>query len=110
MSVKRWLETLRAPPDAVSSARESLLARAHDIAERTQLAPSVPTEIDVIVAGSGCLSLYYLGVHSVFDRLRTLGRLKVARYSGASSGAQAPYELVLTGVPSTFTTYLAAGC
>lgn len=55
-------------------------------------------------SAAGFLSLYFLGVHSVLSRLT-----RCARFAGASSGGQAPLELLLAGEAATLDAYLAHG-
>ena len=83
------------PPPEVAAERTRLLERATTITAdlkpqtwtRRGDAPSeTPEPVDCSVEGSGFLSLYYLGVHSVASRC-----VRIARYAGASSGAQAPF-------------------
>mgnify|MGYP003685608825 CR=1 FL=1 len=105
MSAVRFLSARRSPPPAHVSERERLLARAEAVAAEVQTgSASRPLEVDLVVAGSGFLSVYFLGVYSVLSRLSRCTRL-----SGASSGAQAVFELLLTGEACTFDTYLAHG-
>ena len=101
--LERFREALRNPPPAVDAALEALLARASRVAASVPEAGR-PDTLDVVVAGSGFLSLYFLGVNSILTRISS-----VKRYSGASSGAQAPFQLLLTGERATLTSYLVHG-
>ena len=100
-----WLDSL--PSEAVA-ARTALLERAASIAPKFR-PPSFPAEIDVVVAGSGFLALYYLGVQMVLSALEVKQQLTTHRYAGASSGAQTPFQLILSGLESTLDTHLALG-
>ena len=102
---KLFLELVHNPPAEVVKAQQELLARAD---RRAELASNgiVPASLDVVVAGSGFLSLYYLGVQTVVSRIKGT---KCERFSGASSGAQAPLELLLTGEAATLNSYLVHG-
>ena len=102
---RRFLELVHNPPAEVVKAQQELLARAD---RRAELASNgiVPASLDVVVAGSGFLSLYYLGVQTVVSRIKGT---KCERFSGASSGAQAPLELLLTGEAATLNSYLVHG-
>ena len=84
------------PPPEVAAERTRLLERAAtlvaDLKPQTWTrrgdAPSeTPEPVDCSLEGSGFLSLYYLGVHSVASRC-----VRIVRYAGASSGAQAPFQ------------------
>ena len=102
----RFLDAVHKPVQHVVEARRSLITRAEERAAAVKLsaATRIPAAIDVVVAGSGFLSLYYLGVHSVISRLSDC-----KRYAGASSGAQAPFQLVLAGEEATLDAYLTHG-
>mmetsp|Transcript_27826 Transcript_27826/g.46293 ORF Transcript_27826/g.46293 Transcript_27826/m.46293 type:complete len:276 (+) Transcript_27826:177-1004(+) len=101
--LQRFRECLHDPPAVVNAAVDSLLARADRVAASIPEAGR-PDELDVVVAGSGFLSLYFLGVNTVLTRISN-----VKRYAGASSGAQAPFQLLLTGERPTLTSYLVHG-
>ena len=101
------------PPPEVAAERTRLLERAAalvaDLKPQTWTrrgdAPSeTPEPVDCTVEGSGFLSLYYLGVHSVASRC-----VRIVRYAGASSGAQAPFQQLLQGEAQTIDTHLAHG-
>ena len=103
-----FLTAVRQPPAAVVQERQRIQARAASLVE-AMTSPALPASLDCVVAGSGFLSLYFLGVHSVLTALQKAGRLAVERYAGASSGAQTPFEIVLAGEDATLDTYLAHG-
>jgi len=100
---QRFLDAVRSPPTDVVAVRQRLLSRAERLAETVPRA-AVPPAVDVVVAGSGFLSVYYLGVHSVLSRLTDC-----KRFAGASSGAQAPFQLLLAGEAATLDSYLCHG-
>ena len=113
----------RPPPEDVNAALLRLEARADLIARDTSAAlaaaaagagdergaappPTPPLELvneiekrglDLVVAGSGFKDLYALGVHQVLSRLGASSSFSPRRYSGASSGAQCGFQLVLRG-------------
>ena len=103
----RWRQLLSAPPPEVIAARQRLTDRAKRVA--ATLGGGVPASMDVVVAGSSFLSLYYLGVQSVLTQLEVAGRTRVERYAGASSGAQTPFQVLLTGEDSTVDCHLCYG-
>jgi len=108
--VDRWLEFVCHPPPECVRERQRLTARAARLVGEASLnAEALPAEMDVIVAGSGFMSLYFLGVHSALTALQAAGKLSIRRYAGASSGAQTPFELVLAGEDATLDAYLAHG-
>lgn len=86
--------------DSLTEKRVELLDRAR----RTDLTLTI--EIDVVVAGSGFMALYYLGVLSV---LQAIGGLRIARVAGASSGAMLPMEIAVLGIERVMDLYLAYG-
>ena len=59
-----------------------------DLEKTGSISDQVPSEYDVCVAGGGFLCHYYSGVHSIIAEVERRGRLKLRRFSGASSGAQ----------------------
>jgi len=105
--VDRWLGYVADPPAECVYERRRLMSRAAGLA--SEAAREVPSELDIVVAGSGFLSLYFLGVHSVLSALQTEGRTQLKRYAGASSGAQTSFEIVLSGEEATIDTYLSHG-
>lgn len=105
----RWRAYLASPPPAVVDARKRLLARAEQLVRDNTPTRAVPANLDVVVAGSGFLSLYFLGVHSVLAAMERAGHTSLHRFAGASSGAQTPFEIKLTGEEHTLDCYLANG-
>jgi len=105
-----WRAHLAKPPPAAVDSRKRLVARAASlVTEGTPSSAQLPPDLDVVVAGSGFMSLYFLGVHSVLAALERAGQTRIHRYAGASSGAQTPFELSLIGEDATLDTYLSHG-
>ena len=102
---KRFLDAIHNPSPDVVSLRQRLIARAEEKVASIQTEQTLSKGgVDVIVAGSGFLSTYFLGVYTVLSRVTEL-----KRFAGASSGAQAPFQLLLTGEAETLTSYLTHG-
>ncbi|KAJ1451255.1 hypothetical protein M885DRAFT_530151 [Pelagophyceae sp. CCMP2097] len=117
-----WRDVLRgrgAAAEAVlaraAELRGAALARAVDLKRAAGLSadPLLPTTrgapplppsaaFDVRIAGSGFLSLYFLGAYTILD-----GACELARFAGASSGAQMPMELILLGTSRALDVYYA---
>ncbi len=98
-----FISLVENPPEDIVAERQRLIDRAECIARECKSGPSTfqfPGEVDVVIAGSGFLSLYFIGVYSVLSRLASL-----RRFSGASSGGQAPMELLLAGEAATIDAY-----
>ena len=109
--VELWLEMVRHPPERAVVERKRLISRAAQLVSDASVSAkaSVPSELDVVVSGSGFLSLYFLGVHSVLTALEAARHTELKRYAGSSSGAQTPFELVLAGEDATLDIYLSHG-
>lgn len=110
---KEYYDLLCQPPEKVVAERQRLseraLAIASDLCSVPNALESLPEDLDVGVAGSAFKVLYFLGVHMVLARLESGGHIRLHRYSGASSGAKAPFQLLLTGESSTVDSYLGYG-
>ena len=103
-----WRALLRSTPQEVVERRSGLTSRAQGLAAACTCA-NLPPELDVVIAGSGFMGLYYLGVQSLLTALEETGRVRLRRYAGASSGAQLPFQILLTDLPSTIDCYLSYG-
>ena len=106
------LHTMQPPPE-VAAERTQLLERAAKIVAdlkpqtwtRRGDAPSeTPEPVDCSVEGSGFLSLYYLGVHSVASRC-----VRIVRYAGASSGGFTTTVLPVARATATFLVAMSSG-
>jgi hypothetical protein len=100
-------------PEKTRSTYSELVARAAACAEQASKNPRLlgldsadGIDVDVVVQGSGFLSNYFLGVHTVLSRIPSL---RLHRYAGASSGAQVPYQILLDGEANAVQSYLAYG-
>jgi hypothetical protein len=103
-------------PDEAQRLRANLVSRSEKLAaswlERDAASSSAtrfPAVIDVVVAGSGFHVLLWLGVHTVLSRLEAAGRVRIQRYAGASSGAQAPAQWLVLGEEACIDLHLAFG-
>ena len=94
---------LDSAPAEVVAERTRLTARAKD---KAAACVAIEPTFDCVVPGCGFFSLYYLGVQSVLAQLESSGRTKVERFSGASSGSQACFQVLLQGLESTMDAYL----
>ena len=109
-----FVAAIRSPPPEVIAARRRLVERAEHLASKFEAnaaaacgdaGANLPAELDVVVAGSGFLSNYFLGVYSIVSRLST----KLVRFSGASSGAQTAFQCLLTGEDEAIDSHLCYG-
>ena len=97
-----WREALAGRvPASVAAAADALITKADALVR----ANTLPADFDVVVAGAGFCSLYFVGVHAVLSRAGAAP----ARYAGASSGAMTPMELLVLGERRLLELYLANG-
>ena len=105
-----WRQYLNQPPPRATTTHAKLVARAEELAtdlygDKSVVAAALP--LDVVVAGSAFHVFYFLGVQTVLSALQRRGALSLHRYAGASSGAQTPFQMLLTGEASTIEVHLA---
>eukprot|EP00457_Paulinella_chromatophora_P009305 gb/GEZN01009367.1/.p1 GENE.gb/GEZN01009367.1/~~gb/GEZN01009367.1/.p1 ORF type:complete len:422 (-),score=48.19 gb/GEZN01009367.1/:67-1299(-) len=110
----QWLKWLSSPPPLVLSLSQRFQAHADDMArnylqKERDSKRKFPRDLDVVVCGSGFKVLYFLGVMTVLDSLVRQAGLNLHRFSGCSSGAQAPFQILLTSLEATLNCHLAYG-
>eukprot|EP00931_Biecheleriopsis_adriatica_P118818 TRINITY_DN94135_c0_g1_i1.p1 TRINITY_DN94135_c0_g1~~TRINITY_DN94135_c0_g1_i1.p1 ORF type:complete len:322 (-),score=56.29 TRINITY_DN94135_c0_g1_i1:57-1022(-) len=104
---KTYLSWLKDPPCEVVSLAAQLVAEADEIAQT--LSDSLPTlgDVDLIVAGSSYLDRYFVGFYMILARAEDY--VSVKRISGASSGANAPFDMMLLGEVAALEKFLTFG-
>jgi len=95
----RLLELLENPTERARKLSEELFARASKCADEIeQSGVEIPhVNFDQVIGGGGFLCLHFCGVHSILRELERRGRVQLGRYSGASSGSQTPFKILLSG-------------
>ena len=104
-----WLNYLETPPARAVSLAQNLSSRAANVASRVKASWNhtgpLATNFDVVCSGGGDLNAYYLGIESIFRRLR----LPEQRHAGASAGGWLSFELALKGEETSLLNYLSYG-
>lgn len=101
-----WLDNT---PCEVRATTRTLMAEADATARKLQK-ESLPNlgDVDVVVSGSSFLDRYYVGFNMILNRVQ--GKLlNVKRVSGASSGANAPFDMMLMGEEPALNKFLTFG-
>jgi len=104
-----YLEWLDNTPCEVRATTRTLMADADAAAHKlSREGLNNLGDVDIVVSGSSFLDRYYVGFRMVLDRLE--GKLvNVKRVSGASSGANTPFDMMLMGEEAALNKYLTFG-
>jgi len=96
-SMQTWKAWLEDPPCEATVLAEALSQRADGLVASLQKGSLDEIgDVDLVVAGSSFLDRYYVGFHMVLSRVPN--RIaNISRISGASSGADAPFDMLLMG-------------
>lgn len=101
-----WLDN---PPCEASTAAKALVAKADELAALLDKETLTNLgDVDVVVAGSSYLDRYYVGFNMIMSRVKNQV-VNVKRISGASSGANAPFDMLLMGEEPAITKFLTFG-
>lgn len=101
-----WLDH---PPCEATSMSKALAANADELAGSLEKETLINLgDVDVVVAGSSYLDRYYVGFNMILSRVRNQV-VNVKRTSGASSGANAPFDMLLMGEEPAITKFLTFG-
>lgn len=107
-SLQTYMAWLDEPPCEAVAAANTLTAKADALAA-TLKGEDLKTlgDVDVVVAGSSYLDRYYVGFEMVLSRMKDI--VNVRRISGASSGADAPFDMLLMGELAALKKFLSFG-
>lgn len=108
-AMQTWLAWLQNPPCEASEAAKELASRADQLVNTLNY-DQVPSlgDVDLVIAGSSYLDRWYVGFSMILNRVKD-DVARVRRISGASSGANAPIDMMLMGEEPALTKFLTYG-
>eukprot|EP00929_Paragymnodinium_shiwhaense_P016279 TRINITY_DN12453_c0_g3_i1.p1 TRINITY_DN12453_c0_g3~~TRINITY_DN12453_c0_g3_i1.p1 ORF type:complete len:390 (-),score=64.12 TRINITY_DN12453_c0_g3_i1:71-1240(-) len=109
-AMQTYMHWLDDPPCESTNEAKVVMDRADKLMAELQSTDMVKLgDLDVIVAGSSYMDRYYVGFQMILARAAELQLLSVKRTSGASSGANAPFDMLLLGEAAALTKFFTFG-